>query len=274
MARYTWKSNAARNNCWICNIELADHQKKHCHYCGDIVCEACSSQKMKGLSLLDKTPLRFYYTPFSPMRVCDVCFIPETDNSKKLQMQLARDVVLYLNKVIIRSPTRILVGLENFDGTHEEKQLFIHTADSLFRCSEYFLPEMKMNSKEFIYTKATHCLKYGVGNCFEFAAAAFVLLKEKIDKQNIPYFQLTISQIKNGDHGFLVIGNFGDPFAVICDPWARKKYYWHEHVNKLKSFSITKKGKYFLEDFDSDVHSIVSMYSVDRVDSLKKVTKD
>lgn len=251
MAQYFWKSNSARHNCWICNRKLIDSVKEHCRFCGDIVCYACSKKKMSGIQPIERTPSEFLYHPSTQVRVCDVCFIPITKNPDlKVPLSLARDIIIYLNGAIIKSPTRFYYGLANF---HEQlygiplKELPIFARDPLFLSpdlQQWDLERIDQATKDRLFKeKALLSLKSGTGNCAEFTNCAFQLLKHKMLKKEIPHFELNHCYLDDGDHHFLLIGELNYHFSVICDPWSRKKSFWVDRLTNLRDLFYIPKEK-------------------------------
>lgn len=101
-----------------------------------------------------------------------------------------------------------------------------------------------------IENNAKNSVKYGVGNCDELSAIAYLLLlecpKEYTKGQTIRVEKINLK--RPGDHCFVIIGrrrnsDLRDPWswgpdAVICDPWGNVNFSVREQLNKDKSDRI------------------------------------
>lgn len=85
-----------------------------------------------------------------------------------------------------------------------------------------------------INLRGEEILKHKKGNCGELSTLAWYFLK-KIDK-NTP---AELWKIKNGDHGYLIIGD-DSVNKVVCDPWLGKVYPFSAIEYKLKNYLCLK----------------------------------
>jgi hypothetical protein len=104
----------------------------------------------------------------------------------------------------------------------------------------------------FIENRNKFPLKEKMANCGEMSFIAYQKLK-KLSKNKYA----EIFQVKNGDHGFLVIGK--DKNAVVCDPWAGEAYPFSEITHRLNCYRCFTTADYFVNivtSYNPKVHII------------------
>ena len=216
--------------CWVCT------NSKNCFTCSDCkqnVCFSCC--ELVGLWK------------------CKPCYIPfGVSTIEASYMRIANAMIVYVNKVLLKSATRVLAGLESCSTLFEDKEKSYYQASLIPR--GHFFPRVEDSQDVHVYLDGLvrYCMKFSVGNCAEFA-----LLGYDFFKSNYLSFKLKgkgviqYCVIKRGDHSFLVIGELDDPRSIIVDPWAKTKFFMYERNKKLKNYN---KGK--LESFNPSKHVI------------------
>ena len=174
------------------------------------------------------------------MGKCKICYIPffGVSLAEASYMRIANAIIISVNKVLLKSNTRLLAGLEPCSTLFENKEASSYCTSSIARGD--FSPKMKDFTciDDYLDEIVKYCMKYSVGNCGEFALLGYYSFKSKYLDFNLKEKGvLQLCGIKGGDHSFLVIGELENPRSIIIDPWAKTRFFMYERYTKLKNYN-------------------------------------